>query len=237
MRPWFTRNHFIEASAPILSTEYDLDMDAKALSKVNQFFSGYPIQKYKKNQVLLQAGDNPKHVYYVISGKIKEYDITYRGDEAIVNIFKAPAFFPMSYAMNKTPNEFFFETDSAVELRMAPIDDVLSFVKANPEVLYDLLVRVYRGTDGLLKRLTHLMASPAKARITHELIVECLRFGTKRGASYSIDLTESDIGARAGLARETVSRELHKLVGDDLIDISNGHIKVLNLQKLRDSLD
>jgi CRP/FNR family transcriptional regulator, anaerobic regulatory protein len=211
-------------------------MESTVVEKITDFFNSYPLQKHKKGQVLIHAGDNPMHVLQLVSGKVKQYDLSYRGDEVVLNVFKPPAFFPMSYAMNKTPNKYFFEADSDLELRKAPTEEVVTFVRANNDVLYDLLGRVYRGADGLLERMAHLMAGTAKTRVLFELIVECRRFGEEGPSGWAVALSESDIGARAGLSRETVSREISKLRADGIISINNRQISVPDLVRLEDSL-
>ena len=207
-------------------------MDLTAGERTVQFFEKYPVRNYKKGQILIHAGDDPDGIMYLVSGKIKQYDLTYRGDEVILNVFKPPAFFPMSFAMNQTPNEYFYEADSEVELRKAPIPEITAFIRANPDVLYDLLSRVYRGTDGLLRRIAHLMASSARSRVVYELMIESRRFGQTSDKGIIINLNETDIAARAGLSRETVNREMHKLKAEDLIHIDNKQISVPNLELL-----
>lgn len=207
-------------------------MNPEIAQKVADFFAQYPIRKFNKGQILIHAGDEPESVLNLVSGKVKQYDLTYRGDEVVLNVFKPPAFFPMSFAINKTPNEYFYEADSEVELRKAPPEKVVKFIKDNPDVLYDLLARVYRGAEGLLRRMEHLMASTAKSRVLYELIIECRRFGAEHNGRYDIGLNETDIGSRAGLSRETVNREMHKLKQEGLIDVVSKQIRVPNLEQL-----
>jgi CRP-like cAMP-binding protein len=211
-------------------------MEFEVGQKIVSFFERHPLQRYKKGQILIHAGDEPTHIFYLVSGKVKQYDISYRGDEVILNVFKPPAFFPMSYAVNKTSNDYFYEAEADLELHKAPIGDVLEFIKANQDVLYDLLSRVYRGTDGLLRKISRLMASPAKSRVLYELIIECRRFGNRRDGGYEVGLNESDIGARAGLARETVSREMQKLKSNGLIILQHKQIFIPDLEKLEAGL-
>ena len=211
-------------------------MDSDVAAKVKQFFSKYPARSYKKGQILIHAGDEPEHIFYLTSGKVKQYDVSYRGDEVILNVFKPPAFFPMSHAVNKLSNDYFFEAEADVELHLAPINDVVTFIRAEPEVLFDLLSRVYRGTDGLIRRMAHMMAGTARNRIIYELIIECRRFGGGAGSEYNVALTEAEIGSRAGLSRETVSREIHKLKAEGLLNISNQHIVVNKLSQLEETL-
>jgi CRP-like cAMP-binding protein len=207
-------------------------MDPLVAQKIEEFFSGYAPRRYDEGQILISAHDNPEYVYHLVKGRVKQYDISDRGDEVILNVFKPPAFFPMSNAINQTPNLYFYETESEVELRQAPPSAVVDFLKSNPDVLFNLLSRVYMGTDGLLGRLARLMAGTARSRILYELLIECRRFGQPRGTRIAIALTESDIAARAGLTRETVSREIRKLKQDDLISIIKNEIFVNNIDRL-----
>lgn len=211
--------------------------DPAVTKKIEDFFGRYNLRKYKKGQVLLLNGDEPTHIYHLVSGTVKEYDVTYRGDEIIINVFKPPAFFPMSLAINPAQNPYIYEVETDVELRQAPIEDVLAFIKANPNVLYDLLSRVYRGVDGLLGRLVFLMGSSARSRVIYELIIEARRFGTKLAdGSCSLAISEKDLGARAGLTRETVSREINKLKRENLIALRSKNILIKDMSALEHKL-
>ncbi len=206
-------------------------------TKVKKFFAGQPSKRYPKGQIIILAEQQPEHVIYLVEGHIKQYDITDKGEEVVVNVFKPPAFFPMSWAINKTPNNYFFETASAVRAKIAPADKVVEFLKENPDVMFDLLSRLYRGMDGVLRRMAHLMGGSATSRLEYELLVETLRFGSRRkDNSYLLDISENELGARAGLSRETVSREISQLKKLDLISISRKGIVIKNIKALQDRL-
>lgn len=205
--------------------------------KIQNFFSQYRLRKYSKGQILIMNGDEAQFVYHLEKGNVKQYDVTYRGDEIILNIFKPPAFFPMSLVINKGKNSYIYEADTDIEVRQAPAEDVLEFVKSNPDIIFDLLSRVYRGVDGLLGRLAYLMASSAKSRLIYELVIEAKRFGTmdNKGGCL-LEISEKDLGSRAGLSRETVSREMAKLKKDELIQLSNQGMQIKNLAALEQKL-
>lgn len=205
--------------------------------KVSDFFTGFPLRSYPKGQILIYSGDLPDSVFYLVSGKVKQYDISYRGDEIILNVFKTPAFFPMSLAINQTTNSYFYETETAVELHKAPIDATLAFLQANGDVTYDLLSRLYLGIDGLLGRMAHLMTSSAKSRLLYELILESRRFGEQQpDGSYVISINERELGARAGLTRETVNREVKKLKQETLLEVRSADMRVPSLVSLEQKL-
>ncbi len=210
-------------------------MDKDILHKITQHFDA-PAQTYPKGAILTQAHQDPKGVALLVEGIVEQYDITPEGNKMILNIFRPHAFFPMSWAINKTPNEYFYAALTNVKIRYAPADQTVEFLRHNPDVMFELLSRVYRGTDALLKRLTLASAGVASHRLIFELLVEAYRFGdgineTKR----HIKIRQNTLAARSGLARETVSREMHKLAVDRLVTMTKGGI-VVDLERLKERL-
>lgn len=207
--------------------------DVDISKKVTEFFAAYPERTYPKGQILIHAGEQPEHVLYVAEGKIRQYDITYRGDEIVVNVFKHGAFLPMLWALTDEPNKYFFDAETPVRVCHAPRQDVVRFLRQNPDVTLDLLTRVYIGVNGMLERMVQLMSGSARSRLIHEVLIECKRFGHRGDdGSYHISVTESDLAARAGLTRETVSREVNKLSKLGLIDLAHKDIAIPDLALL-----
>lgn len=216
---------------------FNMGMDNEVQSKVEKFFSAYPLRRLAKGQVLILKGEDVSHVYRLVKGRVKQYDVSYRGDEIILNIFQPPAFFPMSLAINRMPNHYIYEAETDVELRQAPAAETAAFVKENPDVMLDLLSRLYRGMDGVLGRMTHLMASSAKGRLMYELLLACRRHGERTAERvYRLQLTEGDIAKRAGLSRETVSREIRKLKDEGLVALANNTIAISDVTAFEEKL-
>lgn len=205
---------------------------------LQDYFPDHHVRHYNKRHILIYSGDPVPYVYHLVRGKVKQYVISYRGDEMILNVYKPPAFFPMAHAMNHTPAHYFFEAETDIEVRQLPADEMLAFLKSHPDILYDLLRRVYTGTEGLLGRTEQLMGGTAKTRLVYELILEAGRFGRQNAArEYVIELSEKDLGSRAGLSRETVNREIHKLKEASLIRIERHVIVIPDLEILKKHLD
>lgn len=213
-------------------------MDKLVATKIEKFFSRYPQRSYRKGQILIYRGEEPSGVFHIISGRVKQYDVSDEGHSVVVNIYKPFTFFPMQWAINRTKNQYFFETITSVKLRHAPADEAVKFIKENADVMYDLLSRVYLGMDGILRRTAHLMASKASVRILFELITECKRFAQKqKDGTYIIPMHAYELADSAGLSRETVSRELVSLKKAGLIGVNRRHIIVKDLAKLEEALD
>ena len=212
-------------------------MDQVVRQKVQAFFDAYPLNTFDKKQILVQAGDEPPGVMYVIEGQVRQYDITAQGEEIVVNVFQSPAYLPMSWAITGTKNRYFYEAATQVAVRIAPKTDVVAFVKANPDVMFDLLSRVYSGVEGMQRRMAHLMGGTARTRVAYELLIECKRFGERQsGNAYLVNIHEEELARRAGLSRETVNRELGKLKHDKLLKVSHKRLLIQDLTLLEQAL-
>lgn len=206
-------------------------------NKIDAFFTRFRLQNYKKGEILIRADDIPSGIFYLKKGTVKEYAISKKGNELVINIFKPRAFFPMSWAFNNTENKYFFEAITDLEVYRVPKDNVVTFIKNNPDVLYDLMKRVYRGTDGLLTRMTYLLAGNAYARLITELIIHAQRFGKVEKGIIEFKISEKDLGSQSGMTRETVSREMKTLKEKGLVTLDKNILRIPNLVKFKEELE
>ena len=82
-------------------------MDEITRKKVHYFFTQFKRYSDKKGTIIVGAEESPKGIYYLLEGNVKQYSLSKKGTEIVVNIYKPPAFFPMSWAMNQTRNDYF----------------------------------------------------------------------------------------------------------------------------------
>ena len=211
-------------------------MDNQIAKKIDEFFTKYRKQSYKKGEILIRADEAPSGIFYLKEGVVKKYAISGKGDELIINLFKPISFFPMSWAINGSSNAYFYEAMTELLIWKAPREDVVAFVKANPDVLYDLMSRVYKGTDGMLTRMTYLMAGNAYSRLITELLIYVRRFGKKEGTAIEVKVSEKDIAAQSGMTRETVSREIKNLKEKGLITFGKNSLYIKDIQALENEL-
>jgi CRP/FNR family cyclic AMP-dependent transcriptional regulator len=214
-----------------------MDNRSFVANKEERFFARFPRREYDKGQLLLLAGDNPKNIFYLVSGIVRVYDISERGSEIVVSVYKAPTFFPVPWLIFKQPNKFFFEAATRVVSREAPRDRTLKFIRQNADVMYDMLVEVSVGVELMRRRIAHFMGGNARSRLLFELINTTRLFGESLpDGSFWIDVSEGEIGARSGLSRETVSREIHELKKMNLISIRPQGIQLKDLDALEAAL-
>lgn len=214
-------------------------MNNSTFKDLDEFFSQYPLKQYHKGQILIYAGEDPVGIYYLVSGKVRKYDVSAYGNEVVLNVFTSSVFFPMSWAINKTSNRYFYEAITPIEARRAPVADVEQYLASHPTTTYNLLKQVYAGLEDTQRRVVHLMRGDARSRLLFELILEAQRSGElRKDGSYVILISANAFSQRAGLSRERISRELSKLTEPNGLLIREGRsIVIRNLRALEEELD
>jgi CRP-like cAMP-binding protein len=212
-------------------------MEPSIIYTIEKFFSSYRLRRYPKGQVLILDGEDTGYVYYLIDGRVKAYDTSYRGAELILSIYGPYTFFPIAPLVSRT-NRFIFEAETDIEVRQAPLGVMVQFLQDHPEVVYSLMGQLHGRVEDILSRMSHMMAGSAKKRLVYELVLECRYFGVRQAnGTHHLLMSEREIGARAGLSRETVSREINKLKKENLVKVRPSNIIILDITELEKRLE
>lgn len=205
-----------------------------AEDKVKKFFASQKEESFNKNDFIIKAGAEPEHIYYLLSGQVRQFDISKHGDEVVLNVFKPGTYFPMSHAFNPGPSKYYFQASSDVSVQRADIKTTYEFVTSDSEILSDLLKRVFKGTDGLLKRMSQLMGGNSKTRFVQEILLQAQRFGiqTNDEQPTQLPLNVTELAARTGITRETASRITSELRSEGLIKTYDGHFYINDIADL-----
>jgi CRP/FNR family transcriptional regulator len=204
-------------------------------SQIKKFFSGYLSMSYKKGEIVIRQEDEPQGVYYVKSGYVRMYQIYENGKELTINIFDPGSYFPMSWAIANIRNTYYFQAFTLVTINRAPKNDVVNLLKSNPEILYELTVRLISGFFGLISNLERLLSLNAYENILSMLVILANRFGKSVGVGkvkITLSLSHEDIAQLVGLTRETTSIELKKLMESNLIYYKRRYVIINNLKLL-----
>ncbi len=201
--------------------------------KIEEFFKKFKFQKFRKGEIIIRADDEPQGVYYLEEGFVKKYVISRKGDELILNIFKPASFFPLGWALNKGKNDYFYEAMTPANVWRAKRDDVIEFIKNDRDVLFELLKKVHR--DGLVTRMTYLMAGNAYIRLVAGIYDYIERFGEKENGS-EVHIKEKDLASITGMTRETVSRGIKMLKEKGLVEFSRNRLIIKDVKKLEEEI-
>lgn len=209
-------------------------MDTAKTKEFENFYKQFTIRSYKKGEMLIRADDDPQGIFCLTKGYVRQYTISKTGFELTLHILKPVSYFPMVWAVNGTPNVYFFEALTPVEVGRAPRDQVVDFIKDKPTVIFELLSELIEDYAESLTRIEHLVFSDAYRRVISVLLYIAKHFGQQQGSGTLVNhrFTQQDIATLVGVARETASNELVKLEKKGLIQMVDHSIKFDSTKKL-----
>lgn len=188
--------------------------------KVLRFFKQYkPLIFRNKEIIISHRKRNIDSIYLIEDGYVSQSIVTGDLEKMFINIYRPYSYFPIIYAMNNISNYYEFKAITRVKIWKAPAGDVISFIKKNTDILYDLSTRLGLGIDRLLLVINHLRFEKANVRIYNLMTMLGSRLGTTKKGYSIIDFpfSQKEIASYTGLTRETVSREFSKLERKKLI--------------------
>lgn len=213
-------------------------MDKSKLKVFEDFYSKFTPRLYKKGELLIRADDNPQGIFCLTKGYVRQYTISKTGLELTLHILKPIAYFPMVWAINGTPNIYFYEALTEAEVGRAPREQVVSFIKDKPTLLFELMSELLEDYAETLKRVEHLVFSDAYRRVISVLLYIAKHFGEEVGTGTIVvhRFTQQDIATLVGIARETASIEMNKLVRKGLIGYVDHAILFGDIEKMEKEL-
>lgn len=198
------------------------------------FYKQFTIRNYKKGEMLIRADDDPVGIFYLKKGYVRQYTISKAGFELTLHILQPISYFPMVWAVNGTPNVYYFEALTAVEVGRAPREQVVDFIKDKPAIIFELLSELIEDYAESLTRIEHLVFSDAYRRVISVLLYIAKHFGEASGKGIIVDhrFTQQDIATLVGVARETASNEMVKLEKKGLIKHVEHSILIESIRNL-----
>ncbi len=188
-------------------------MDTSKTKEFEDFYKQFKTRYYKKGEMLIRADDDPQGIFCLTKGYVRQYTISKNGFELTLHILRPISYFPMVWAVNGTPNVYYFEALTPVEVGRAPRDEVVNFIKSRPTITFELLSDLIERYAETLTRMEHLVFNDAYRRVISVLLYIASHFGEKRGKGIIVKhrFTQQDIATLVGVARETAGIELVKL--------------------------
>jgi len=183
------------------------------------FYQQFKPRTYKKGEILIRSDDDPQGIFCLTNGYVRQYTISPSGIELTLHILKPISYFPMVWAINGTPNVYNFEALTDIQVGRAPRDQVVSFIRDKPKIIFELMSELLEDYAETLTRVEHLVFSDAYRRVISVLLYIAKHFGENDGNETIVGhrFTHQDIATLVGVARETASVEMAKLEKSGLV--------------------
>lgn len=202
--------------------------ETKAQKEFEKLIENREIRKYSKKDIIYDAGQYPKWLYYVVTGSVKTYLINEFGKEYTTNIYAPGEIFGyLPLLMDATYHDNAATIDDC-ELKLIPIEDFTLLLFNNREFAATYIKNLATRTTEIEAQMIDIAYSSVRKRVANAL----LKFSKSKNCT-SMSILRDDIANLAGAAKETTIRTLSDFKSEGLINIDdNNKIELLRIDKL-----
>ena len=193
-------------------------------------------QRFQHKDVIFRKGDPGQSMLVVVRGCVRITSYSTSGKEVVLNIINPNDIVGEIALLDGEMRTADAVAIGDVELLVLSRRDFLPFLERHSDVsikLLTLLCQRLRKTSDQVEDLVFL-DQPARLAKTLLRLAECNETGANRPGKSCVDLklTQSEIGALAGLRREAVNRQLHQWCADGIVSLERGQIWIEQLDAL-----
>jgi len=188
-------------------------------------------RQYKAGQIILHSLQEADWFFVVLSGQVKVYKVSAKGDEQILHLYGPGQTFGEAamWAGIRFPANA--EAVRDARLLVVPRPVLRRAIEKSPDVAMGMLAGLSAKLREFNQLIEDLSLKEVPARLARVLLEESERHGT---ATFRLRQTKRQLAAQIGTVAETLSRTLGKLKAAGLIDVAGSKITIRNAQGLRD---
>ena len=190
------------------------------------------LRAVKNRRAIYQEGNYPSLLYYILKGKVKTYIIDKDGKELITEIYGEGEFFGYTPLLHQ---KRYIDTAAAigdVELSVIPYSDFERKLFEDNNFRKQIIRLLARDIKGREKQLLKSAYDSLRKKTAEALLVVYNKYNQSAQGNTGIRFTRSNLAALAGVAKESLARILAEFRDEHLIDVRNGTIFILDMDKI-----
>lgn len=196
----------------------------------------YDTTSLQKRMLLYSEGKRPKFLYYLKSGKIKTFRLHPDGKEYVTNLYGKGDYVGHMALLENSNYDDTAEVLEESEVAAIPKEDFLKAIFSDMNIAGKFIKLITREAKDKEDRLLHLAYDSLRKRVAKALTDIHQKFSSEQAVSDHIQIPREDIARYVGTATESLIRTLSEFKSEKLIEIVDGKIMVLQLEKLKNLL-
>jgi CRP/FNR family transcriptional regulator len=192
-------------------------------------------RKIQRGQILFTANEQANGLYIVLSGSVRAFRENVEGREQTIHVERAGGILAEVAVFDGGPYPSTAVADEDSEVLFLSTEDVRRIMLTYPEVALTALANMSKKLRIVASLAEHLALKDVGQRLAILLLEEArlVSPNLQDGVSFSLPLSHTQLASRLGSVREVVTRALHKLVQNSVIETRGHRIVVRDVKALR----
>lgn len=200
-----------------------------------QFASELSVRSYEPRELVVVQGDASRGFYFLRSGRARLFRTGIDGREQTLRLLAAGDTFGEVPAIDRGPIPATIEALERTEVLLVPSGAFGQLMSRRPEVAHALLLHFARRMRGFTEMIEAISLQTVQARLARYLYQLAREEGqpVEGGILVPREITQQDLASLLGSVREVVSRTLHGMETEGIVEVRRKEILVRDLDRLR----
>ena len=185
----------------------------------------------ERGEIILLEGDSAEALYFVVSGVVKVFKTSADGKEQILHLVRPGESFNDALVFSGTSNLASAEAMGPVVLYGIKRSDMEIILREHPRVALNLVQVLSQTVVRLISLVEDLSFKHVTGRVARILLEHV---GDGAGQALPPRLTQQEMAAMAGTAREMVGRSLKSLEEEGAIRLDRHRVVITDKAALRE---
>lgn len=186
-------------------------------------------RRYDRGNIIALEGEHGGALYYVVSGVVKVFKTSAEGKEQVLRLLGPGHTFNDVPALDGGPNPASAAAMESSVVYATGGAELRRMILERPGVAQATVRALAQALRHLVSLVEDLSFRHVTARVAKILLEQEADASNDAGAHR---LTQQEMAAMAGTAREMVGRALKELESSGAIELKHGHIKVVRRERL-----
>ena len=217
------------------NSENDVGFNSHSLAKESNLITDKHETKFlKRKQILYSQGQRSSAVYYLTSGKAKEFMVNEEGKELITGLYSKGDFFGYSEILNGSnySNNATMLEDSYIVL--IPKEDLMQKIHTNSIISIQFISLLSQNVSENGEISANMAYNSLRKKVALGLVRLMDKLKESKNGKSIINISRDDLSHVVGSSLESTIRTLKEFKTEKLIQVEdNGAIVILDEQKIR----
>lgn len=168
------------------------------------------LQTFENGQTLVQQGDDPSHVYFIVEGRIRTLRANMDGDEATIRLLESGDTCMEAVLFMGVPSPIAVQTVGDTRLMLIPGNFVKNFVLQDHQFAANLLKIVTHHYKDALHQIEGMAIKTPVERVGYYFLQKHIEQGSDN-MNFELPFKKSTIANHLGMTPETFSRALGQI--------------------------
>lgn len=190
--------------------------------------------RYRRRTQVLASDRRKRELLAVVSGCLEISNMNPQGRKYVNALLGPGQVAPLVRLLSDVPLPYDYHAHEDSVIVHLPSDAVIALLDAEPVLWRDVAKLALQRQRLSVMLLQGQMLNSVRARVAATLtsVIRFYGMQVKAAASLPVRLSQNDLAAMLGLSRQTINKELGRLVAEGVIDMSYKRIRIVDPERL-----